>query len=293
MYVSVRDATLMAAGFPTLREGLRTLGLTAVELAVDRNFEVAAIEPAPDRDRLPLQTDDDVAELRRHLEDTGVSVCGFLLANDFGREDLDGEIAWVTRVVEAACALGVPVVRIDAILSGEHALSPPERQARFADAIGRVLRATDGLEVSLGIENHGRQGNDPAFLEGLLAAVNNSRLGLTLDTGNFYWAGKPLDEVHAILERLAPLAKHTHVKNIAYPETERNRVREPGWRYAEYVSPLEEGDIDLLRLREWLGDAGYEGDLCIEDESLGRFPPEQRPEILKRDVAYLERIVAR
>ena len=262
-----------------------------MELTVDRDFHVRAIRPERNGERLPIQTNDDVEEIRRHLDDTGVHVSGFLLANAFGRPDLDREIAWVARVAQVAVSLAVPVVRIDAIMHGERDLPLDERQRHFADAMTRVLRTLGDREVALGIENHGFQGNDPAFLDGLIAAVNDGRLGLTLDTGNFYWSGKPLREVYQAIEHFAPLTMHTHVKNIAYPAEDRERQRDLGWKYGEYVCPLEDGDIDLLLVHDLLRDAGYEHDLCIEDESLGRFPEEQRREVLRQDADYLRRII--
>ncbi|NLC57486.1 MAG: sugar phosphate isomerase/epimerase [Armatimonadetes bacterium] len=296
MHVSIRDATLQAGGFESIRQGLTALGISAVELSVGRDYQVTAVVPTPGRPTLPIETDDDVEELRRHLEDAGVTVPAFLLSNDFGREDLDREIAWVTRVVEAAGALQIPVVRIDALMRLPAA--PPDpgqaREAhleRFATAVRRILDATPDAPVDLGIENHGVQGNDPAFLEGLLDRAADPRLGLTLDTGNFYWSGLPLVEVYEVLARFAPQTRHTHVKNIGYPPSERDRRREPGWRYEDFVCPLEEGDIDLLRVRDLLRDAGYDHDLCLEDESLGRFRPEERQAVLRRDVEYLQRLV--
>ena len=45
MEISIRDATLMAAGFRAVGEGLDFLGLSSVELAVDRDHQVSAIRP--------------------------------------------------------------------------------------------------------------------------------------------------------------------------------------------------------------------------------------------------------
>ena len=106
-----------------------------------------------------------------------MTVSAFLLSNDFGRADLDREIAWVTRTVEAAGALGIPVVQIDAAMQGERNRPADERQRRFVEVVTRILNATAEMEVCLGIETTGAQGNDPAFLSGLLAEVGHPRLG--------------------------------------------------------------------------------------------------------------------
>lgn len=290
MFASIRDDTLLSAGYTHLLEGLRDLNLSAVELAYSREDSVRALCPVNGKTTFCLAHPAEISAFRDHLHQYGIRVSGLLLANDFNRPDREAEIAWVTRAVESAGALGCPVIRIDAIMSGERDLPLEQRRQIFASAIKAILNRTEGLEVHLGIENHGFQGNDPSFLEGLISAVNSPRLGLTLDTGNFYWRGHPLSRVYRIIETLAVNVKHTHIKNIAYPKEVQEQEREIGWKYGEYVCPIPEGDIDHQRIVNLLKDVGYDWDLCIEDESLGRFPKEQRREILRRDAEYVKRI---
>jgi len=142
--------------------------------------------------------------------------------------------------------------------------------------------------VRIGVENHGRTSNRPELLDKVFAAAGDTRFGLTLDSGNFYWYGHPLDRVYEIMERYADRVCHTHIKNIAYPEQIRDVQREVGHNYGEYVCPIYEGDIDHRRVVRILRAAGYEGALCVEDESLGKFSPHERPEVLKKDVEHLK-----
>ncbi len=65
-----------------------------------------------------------------------------------------------------------------------------------------------------------------------------------------------------------------------------------GWKYGVYVSPLDEGDIDHTRVLRLLKDTGYDGDVCIEDESLHHFAtPEERIGVLERDVAHVKGLI--
>lgn len=290
MYVSIRDDILLATGFESIADGLRFYDIPGVELAVDRDYRVRAVAPTPERPHLALSSDDDVARLSDQTRRGGVTISAFLLPNNFNAPDIDRELAWVVRVVEVAASLKVPAVRIDAMMHGERELPREEREAIFASGVKHVLERTDGLRVDLGIENHGFQGNDPDFLDGLLAAVGSSRLGLNLDTGNFYWAGHPLDRVYEILEHFAPATKHTHVKNIRYPEEIRNRRREIGYEYETYVSPITEGDIDHARVVGLLRAAGYDRDLCIEDESIGKYDEAGRRANIRAAADYLKRL---
>jgi len=154
-----------------------------------------------------------------------------------------------------------------------------------------VLDRTPKSRVSLAIENHGAQGNDPAFLDGVFAKVNSKRLGMTLDIGNFYWSGKPLSEVYRIIEHFAPLARHTHVKNIRYPEELREQQRAVGYEYAKYECPIPDGDLDITRIVGYLKKAGYRNDLCIEDESLGKYDIPARRENVKAAIRLLRNAI--
>jgi sugar phosphate isomerase/epimerase len=126
-------------------------------------------------------------------------------------------------------------------------------------------------------------------MDGVLQRVDSPRLGLTLDLGNWYWFGHPLSTVYEIYAKYGPRTVHTHVKSIRYPQELREQQREIGYRYGEYCCPLDEGDLDFARAIRILRENGYDGDLVIEDESLGKFPPEERAGVLRRDVATLRR----
>lgn len=291
MYVSVRDDILVVSGFENLVEGLAYCGLDAVELAVDHEYRVRSLTPAGDATHIDIRTDVGADALAAQCRHHGVHPSAFCLPSNFNAPDIDAELAWVIRVVNVAARLGIPAVRIDAMMHGEDELTLEQRQAIFARGVRHVLDATSSTGVDLGIENHGLQGNDPDFLTGLINSVGSPRLGMTLDTGNFYWSGKPIDRVYSILERMAPLAKHTHVKNIRYPEELRNVERELGYEYEKYVSPIPEGDIDHARVIGFLKAAGYDRDICIEDESFGKFSPDERKVNLRAAAAYLKALL--
>ncbi|MGB9620272.1 MAG: sugar phosphate isomerase/epimerase family protein, partial [Armatimonadota bacterium] len=144
----------------------------------------------------------------------------------------------------------------------------------------------------MGIENHGTLGNRPEFLDSILAKVNSPRVGVTVDTANFYWFGHPLSKVREIIKHFAPHIKHTHMKNINFPADKREIQREVGWEYDRYASSLREGDIDMKWVVKTLADAGYQGDLCIENEALGRYDAEKQKAILRDDADYLKEILA-
>jgi sugar phosphate isomerase/epimerase len=284
----VRDATLTQAGFERMADGLREIGLNSLEVTISKDAVVTA--PLSGE---PIRLDAAGCDrYRGELDQSGTRVCALLCAQNFGVEDVEPEIDWVVRAVRAAESLDVPAIRIDSAMARQAELPLEERIEIFARGTRRVLDAIGASSVRLGIENHGRQGNDPAWMDGVLERVGDARVGLTLDVGNWYWFGHPLSRVYEIYRKYAPRTVHTHVKSIRYPEELREQQREIGYKYGEYSAPLDVGDLDFARVVRTLREGGYAGDLVIEDESLGRFPPEERAAILRRDVACLRQAIA-
>ena len=288
MYVAVRDGCLRGAAFPTLRAGMDAVGLDAVELAIDRQMQVVSVDDGWDT-HVASTSDAALAAYRRELDAAGLRASELLLFNDFSSPDLADEVAWVVRCAGAAAALGARAMRIEAAMNA-HQESWDETRCRavFTDCMKRVLDATDDLPVVYGIENHGVQGNRYEFLSTIIDGVGSPRFGVTLDTANLYWSGMSLSEVHQVIGQLAPVTRHTHVKNINYPADQREVRRQIGWCYGEYCCALPDGDIDIPLVIEQLRSAGYDGSLCIENESLGRYPETERQAMLHREAAYLK-----
>ncbi len=266
---------------------LHALGLDRLDIGLDRALRTPALL---DRDGSPfdLSTERGVGALRNHLSEQKVRACAFSMGTDFGRDDQETEVRWLVDVCRLADRLGVPVIRIDpAAWSAK--LEDGEVLRRIAGAVGRALEESEG--VALAAENHGPVANKVDFIDRMLEQTASGRFGLTLDVGNLYWFGYPLERVHALVERYAPRARHTHIKNIAYPAETRQTQREIGWRYGELSCPLPDGDIDLKRVVATLDAAGYRGALTVEDESLARLPKEDAQKQLRRDVEYLQTIL--
>ena len=90
-----------------------------------------------------------------------------------------------------------------------------------------------------------------------------------------------------MIESLAPRARHTHIKSIAYPPELREIQREIGFEYGRYNAPVDRGDIDMKRVIEILHGAGYKRTLCLENEFLGALSPEERVSTTRREAQFL------
>ncbi len=290
MYASIRDHVALC-GWPTIREALNALKFNAVEMEFRPDNSVFAITPSSNAQRFRLDDPSGLEAFRGHLIQNRVQVSSLLMANNFASDDLEGEIKWTIAAIRAADKLGITTVRVDAMMHGEGEDAVEKNIRVFSDAMSRVLDATSDSEVDIGIENHGYQGNRPDFLDAVLQKVGSPRVGLTLDTGNFYWYGHPIETVYQIIEHFAPYTKHTHAKNIKYPADMSGIQREVGWEYEKYASPIPDGDVDHARVVQILKSAGYDRDLCLEDESLGKFQGTERRDVMIRDASYFHSIL--
>ncbi|MGA2068080.1 MAG: sugar phosphate isomerase/epimerase family protein [Thermoguttaceae bacterium] len=280
MTVSVRDAMLAHTGEHDCWAALKRIGSEGVEAAVNDDLALPGLFHAGEK--YSLATDAGITRVRTAAGAAGQKITALCMYNHFA-ERPDKEVELCTRVARAAQALGVPAIRLDVV---PQQLARAEFLKLATSTLAKLMAATESTGVAFAVENHGSTTNDPEFLRPLFAGVGSKRLGLTLDTGNFYWYGHPLSKVYELYEMFAPRVFHTHCKSIGYPANERERQRPMGWQYAKYHGPIYAGDIDFGRVVAILKKAGYTNDLCIEDESLGK--AKDAADILAKELRLLK-----
>ncbi len=280
--VACRDQHLKAAGKDDCWSAAKALGAEGVEVNVDLDLSCGNLfRPSG---HYSLATDEGLQTLRSDASRNQCRITAFVMNNRLD-ERLEQELEWARKLVKAARQLGVRAIRIDV---WPHKLKENEFLPFAIDACKRLCDIAAGSEVRYGIENHGKVTNNPEFLDRLFEGVGSPALGLTLDTANFYWYGHPLSDLYGIYEKFAPRVVHTHCKNIKFPDDKKNVRRPMGWEYDKYNCPIYEGDIDYKRLLSILRKANYQGDLCVEDESLGKYPDAERAGVLRREMAMLK-----
>lgn len=285
--IACRDAHLSEVSERDAWQAARAIGVSAVEVTVDLDrtcpFLFGSEEPYGIGSASALDRLKGDCGLER------VAISAFCLHNRLDVR-LEDELQLVADTVAAAEAMGVEAIRVD--------FMPSEMKDDLEgflpialEAAKRMVELVDGRTVRLGVENHGAI-NRVEFLYRLFDGVDSKQFGLTLDTANFYWYGYPLSKLYDLYAEFAPRVCHTHCKNIGYPPDRREQQRPIGWEYAACACPIDEGDIDFKKVWEILRQAGYSGDLCIENESLSRFPSRERGGILGREVEYLKAVTA-
>ncbi|RLE69791.1 MAG: hypothetical protein DRJ45_06180, partial [Thermoprotei archaeon] len=216
MYVSCRDAIIRSIGFD-LVGGLSWLGIDSFEMKLDRNY----------RNAFEYNLKKDLEEFRKILSENDFTVNCILLANDLGK-DLSLEVKYVLDAIDIASRLDVRVLRINAIMKeieGYTLDKYVKRTLEFIDIVKNRLRETN---MCLAVENHGVISNNFDYLKRVLDATDPEIFGVTLDTGNFYWYGYPINTVHKIIEEIADRVKHTHMKNAVAKNGRKNVKRNVG-----------------------------------------------------------------
>jgi sugar phosphate isomerase/epimerase len=281
---AVRDGMLRYTGEKDDWSALKLIGAEGVEVDVQEDLTLPALRQVAGK--YSLATDAGIEQLRNDAATAGRRITAFCLRNHF-EERPELEITLCARVARIAQALGVPAIRLDVV---PKQLARPEFLKLAIRSLAKVVAATESTGVAFAVENHGDTTNDPAFLQPLFAGVGSQRLGLTLDTGNFYWFGNPLSKLYELYEAFAPRVFHTHIKSIRYPAESREKQRPIGWKYDDCESAIDRGDIDFARVVAILRKAGYKNDLCIENEFLGKLSPAQTVETLTRELQFLKRL---
>jgi sugar phosphate isomerase/epimerase len=283
LQVAVRDAMVPVIAGQSFFQSLRNVGTTVFELNIlrDGSFPHIILEDGSAPYSLK-----NVDELKQKLDEEGVSICAPILGTDFSGPNAAQDIEWAVESIQAAHKLGASAIRIDPA-TRERELQLEAVAENVIRALNEVLARTTNTNVALGLENHGVIANSPVFLNSIFNSISDPRLGLTLDTGNFYWSGIPISDLYKTVEAFAPYARHTHMKSIAYPFEIRDTRREAGYEYMRYAAPVDKGDIDMNRIAQILVAAGYSGALCIENETMGNYTPEEGIEVLKGEVNAL------
>ena len=203
----------------------------------------------------------DYARIKSEISASGVEItslggyCDFAKLSD---AEIEQQVEQFVGYCRTARAMGIPVVRAFAgdVVEGH---SVDECYPRIVRGFRAVMERVAGWDLRVGIENHGRLINDGDYLYRLIQEVGSPMLGMTLDTGNFCWAGHSLETAARFLRKLAPYAVNVHVKDGAFIDGQ------------GVLFPAGRGQIDLAGLLALLYDEGYDGPVVSEYEGKADF----------------------
>ncbi len=184
------------------------------------------------------------------------------------------EIDNLTRVCRLANALEIPIVR--GFIGDKHpGLTLDGIRSQVVTALQAVGEQAKRLGVTIALENHGRLFNDGHVLANLLNDVNSEHIKLTLDTGNFSWAGHNLEQTWADFRAVIPHTANVHIKDGIWRDSQ-----------FEFVA-AGAGSLQIAKLIGELKASRYQGNIYSEYEGNGDFIANTR-----LSIAFLRQTVA-
>lgn len=288
--VGVRDAYLADLDADSVWSAAKKVGIPVLEVVVTSDLSCDRLYEGKEKP-YRIDTPENRAKLleaARKNDCELVAFCAVVPLPKNGNEDW--AVEWISKVANAAADMRVPLVYMP--LGGRELPQEQfvERATAFIKKVAPVARAT---KVHLTIENLGPYLNRPEVLAPLLMAAKDGEVGLAFDPANMYWFGYPRDKIYDLVKIFAPYVRYLHVKNAKYPPDKRDSQREMGWEYGKYAVPVREGDLDWERILGVLFDAGFKGNIVIEDDSLQKFDAEGKRKALQEDATYLKETVAK
>jgi len=268
--VGIRDTHLAGLGAESVWSAAKEVTTPFLEVVVTKDLACPKLfegKQTPYR----VDTPENRKKLLAAAAKNGCEIVAFCAVVSFVKgEGDDDSVAWIEKVTKAAADMKVPVIMMPL---GSKGIKQPEFCVRAITFLTRVSPFARAGKVQLTVENLGPFLNKREVLKPLMKAVP--------------------DKIYELAKVFAPHARYAHAKNIKYPPAEREKQRKPGWQYGKYAEAIRTGDLDFDRILGYLFEAGFKGDVVIEDASLGKLDAAGKKKVLKDDAALLRELIAK
>lgn len=244
-----------------------------------------------------------IDEIKRLTASKGVSISGLGYYPNTLDEDVEKRSFYanhIKKVIDAAAALGVPVV--NSFVGRIPSKNLEENFHLFEEVWPPIIRHAESRDVKVAIENcpmyfsgdewpAGKNlAYSPAVFRRMFAAIPSKHFGLNFDPSHFVWQQmdylKPLREFK---DRLF----HVHLKDV---KMDKDRLDDVGILATplEYHSPRLPGmgDVDWARFMSTLYEVGYRGPACVEVEDRNyEAGPDDVVKALVQSRAYMSQFI--
>lgn len=210
---------------------------------------------------------EDPLELRSKMEGLDIRFSQLDAAFPLSRpEGASLGVEYILHTMRWAHLAGCP--RIDTTDDRLAPASMTEREAldHMRRIYERLVRSAETYKISINIEPHGYFTTKPWFLEEMLSFADSPYLGLNMDTGNTFIAGR--DPV-AFLEQFQARVDHVHIKDVSPSLAESARGDLTGIAVSHCAIGDGVNADNIRRCVELLEASGYRGVLSLECEGAG------------------------
>lgn len=160
--------------------------------------------------------------------------------------------------LEYAKIMGTDVMRVVASSLMFRHEPHHEQIERLSRMFEKAVKSAEQYGIKMAIENHIDFNSDE--IQQILDNVGSAYLGVNFDTGNFI---RVLDDPVKAAKKLGKYVLATHIKDVKPLET----VPADTWYFFSSV-PVGKGLVDVKGVATALKDAGYDGCLALEIDSL-------------------------
>ncbi len=157
-----------------------------------------------------------------------------------------------------------------------------EQIERLSRMFEKAVKTARQYNIKMAIENH-IDFNSDEILQ-ILENVGSPYLGINFDTGNFV---RVLDDPVKAARKLGKHVLATHVKDVKVLES----VPADSWYFFSSV-PVGKGLVDVKGVASALNEAGFEGCLALEIDSLHPDYAGMEDQVVQESVAQLKAVVA-
>lgn len=246
--------------------------LTIMQLAKDMGFDAIEFTDlnAPEG-KTELEF---AAELKAESDRLGLPIAAYTIGADLlNAENLDDEIARLKAKVDVAAVLGAKVMRHDATGGykddRKHFMGFDQALPTLIKGYTAVTEYAASKGIATAVENHGYFAQESLRVEKLICGVGHPNFGALVDVGNFACADDPSQ---VAVGRMAPFAKHVHVKDFHIKSgcgvnPGRGFFRSRGGNYLRGAI-IGHGDIPVKQCLWALKNAGYDGYVSVEFEGM-------------------------
>ena len=250
-------------------------------------------------------TEDDAVRINAVVQNAGVEISALgYYPNPLSADAEEAEVAsaHIRRVIRAAALLGVG--RMNTFIGRDPHRSVEENWPRFLEVWKPLVAYAEEQNVQIGIENcpmlftadewpGGKNlAYAPAIWERMFDEIRSDHFGLNFDPSHLVWLH--IDYIKALRDFAGRLF-HVHAKDVRLDRHRLDRVGIMATPLAYHTPKLPGlGEVNWGRFFSVLGDAGYDGPVCVEVEDRAyEGSLEARRRALRQSATYLRQFIPR